>query len=545
MNLKKTLLYQTLQSHKRTLMLLAALELGQSLLLLAAAAILTCIVQNALLAGSGANALTPAPFLCLLAVLAGQQGLALPSRRLQHSLSQQARLKMRQRLHESSLGKPSPHLTALALEACDALDSYFTQVLPELLQLIIVLPVMFCAALALDTWTALLYIITVPIAPFLLYLIGQLTKKRSQQQWQKLTELTKGFRELLLGMISLKLAGRSKAQSQHLAQLTEGFAAASLQVLQLAFASSFMLELITTLSIALAAVSIGLRLLAGQLSFPPAFFLLLITPLFYQPLRQSGACFHALLTARTAEQELASCLTEAPPATGTHSQLQIPPAVRAENICYTYPGHSRPVLRNLSLTCPAGKATALTGPSGCGKSTLLKLLAVLDFPRQGGLWLNEADLTRLAPQSLARLISYLPQEPYIFAGTVAENVSLFQEVPPARIETALRLASLENWRQGLPQGLNTRLGAGGLNLSHGERKRLGLARIILQNRPIALLDEPTAGLDEATEQAVLKALRAFSHQRTLIIASHRPALLDWADKIIELEPAPDMKHQPV
>jgi ATP-binding cassette subfamily C protein CydD/ATP-binding cassette subfamily C protein CydCD len=187
------------------------------------------------------------------------------------------------------------------------------------------------------------------------------------------------------------------------------------------------------------------------------------------------------------------------------------------------------------LKVPAGSRLLLTGPSGCGKSTLLKAAAGLMLPREGSLCLSDIDLHKLAPVSRQKIISYLPQEPHIFAATLADNLSLFQEVPTERMRQALRLASLEKWFDKLPAGLDTPLGAGGLSLSHGERKRLGLARIILQNRPLVLLDEPTNGLDQDAERAVLKALTAFSWQRTVIVVSHRPALREWAERIIDWE----------
>ena len=317
--------------------------------------------------------------------------------------------------------------------------------------------------------------------------------------------------------------------------MSRDFSAASLQVLQTAFISSFALELITTLSIAIVAVSIGFRLLGGGLEFEPAFFLLLITPLYYQPLRQAGASFHAAMEARTAEKKLEKYLADLPELAGHKGQLQIPPALRISHLSLGYEGRQQPVFKGLSLAIPAGCQALLTGPSGCGKSTLLKAMAGLSLPLTGEVLLNDSDVLKLDPVSRQKIISYLPQEPKIFSGTLAENLALFQDVPKERMMQALRLASLESWHKSLPEGLATRLGAEGISLSQGERKRLGLARLILQNRPLVLLDEPTNGLDSQTEAAVIRALEAFSHRRTLLIVSHRPALRDWAEKIFNWE----------
>ena len=529
-----------IKAYSKHLAVLCLLEGVNSLLLLAAAALLTEIIRL-VLKEEVSGILPDGLFFMLFGIFALRQVLRYASHYIEQEISNDFQARCRQKIHAEALCKGTSnaqpaHLSTLAVEMCQALDEYFTVVLPECVQIILVLPIMLFAALALDPWTALLYAITLPLAPFLLYLIGHLTKERNEQQWQKLQELSQGFQELLSGMISLKLAKQSRAQAHYLTRLSQGFTETSLKVLQLAFASSFMLELLTTLAIAIVAVSIGLRLLNGMLDFPTAFFLLLITPLFYQPVRQGGACFHALIKAKTAEQQLKDFLKEKPAATGTHSQLQIPPAIFVKNLSFTYSGYSRPVLKNLTLAFPAGQATALTGPSGCGKSTLLQIMAGFYLPSNetGGIYLETADIHKLDMASRNKLISYLPQEPYIFSATVSENVSLFQEVPPARIEQALRLASLEKWFQRLPHGLETKIGAGGLPLSHGEQKCLGLARIILQNRPVVLLDEPTAGLDEETEKSVLKALDAFCWQRTLVIVTHRPAVLNWTKQVVRM-----------
>ena len=178
----------------------------------------------------------------------------------------------------------------------------------------------------------------------------------------------------------------------------------------------------------------------------------------------------------------------------------------------------------------------ITGSSGCGKSTLLKLLAGLYRPDSGTISLNGQLLATMAPASRQKLIAYVPQEPHIFATSLRNNVCLFQSVPDERIRQALRLASLEEWYHALPQGLDTPLGPGGLPLSEGQRKRLGLARALLQNRPVTLLDEPTAGMNEELENQVLRAITAFARHRTVVLVSHRPAVKAIADTIIELQP---------
>ena len=539
MDMKKNLLYQTCTEHKGTLGQLLALEIACGLLMLAAGFLLTTLMQSTrLLALGEESSFEAAPaLLVLLFVLSLRSLLRLGKSHLLDRLSHHCRLGCRREIHLALLSPatPSAEAATAALEAAAGLDRYFTVVLPTLLNLAVTIPLLLAAALALDLITAGIFLLTLPIAPFLLYLIGQVTKERTARQWQELSRLASAFSETLAGLVSLKIFHREDAQQEEICRLSEGFATASLKVLQTAFISSFALELITTLSIALAAVSIGFRLLGGSLAFETSFFLLLIIPLYYQPLRQGGICFHAAMEARGAEEKIRALLQEQPAQEGRKGQLQVPPALTAENLTLGYEGKLQPVFRGLDLKVPAGSRLLLTGPSGCGKSTLLKAAAGLMLPREGSLCLSDIDLHKLAPVSRQKIISYLPQEPHIFAATLADNLSLFQEVPTERMRQALRLASLEKWFDKLPAGLDTPLGAGGLSLSHGERKRLGLARIILQNRPLVLLDEPTNGLDQDAERAVLKALTAFSWQRTVIVVSHRPALRDWAERIIDWE----------
>ena len=536
--MKNNLLYQTCHKHKNITFRLFALEAVGSLLLLGASGTLAHLMESARQLSLGTGNLEAAPALLVLLFVLCLRSLARwQQKKYLNALSHHCRMDCRQKLHESlfSPAENRQEISATALETTEALDRYFSAVLPNILSILILMPIMLASALALDYVTAGLFLLTMPIAPFLLYLIGTVTRERTARQWQELLRLTSEFRELLSGMISIKLFRQGEGQKSRLARLSRDFSAASLQVLQTAFISSFALELITTLSIAIVAVSIGFRLLGGGLEFEPAFFLLLITPLYYQPLRQAGASFHAAMEARTAEKKLEKYLAEPPELAGHKGQLQIPPALRISHLSLGYEGRQQPVFQGLSLAIPAGCKALLTGPSGCGKSTLLKAIAGLSLPLTGEVLLNDSDVLKLAPVSRQKIISYLPQEPKIFSGTLAENLALFQDVPKERMVQALRLASLENWHKSLPEGLATRLGAEGISLSQGERKRLGLARLILQNRPLVLLDEPTNGLDSQTETDVLRALEAFSHRRTMLIVSHRPALRDWAEKIFNWE----------
>lgn len=536
-------------SREKTCALLA-LAFVRALALLAGAALTAHWLDGVFLRAAQLSDTAPV-LLVLFFVLTAAVLVEREEKRRFHQLSADLRLSVRRALHARLL---TPHergetsVLTLALEAVDALDLWCTRVLPLLLSLVSVLPVLLLAACLRDPITAGLMLFTVPIAPFLLYLIGRVTKEASQQEWQRAEELSRAFSELLRTLPTLKLFGQASAQRSDVRRVSDAFSRAALHVLQLAFVSAFALELITTLSIAIIAVSIGLRLLYGQLTFETAFFLLLITPEFFQPLRQAGAAFHSAMTAAASEDLLRGVLGEDAPfrapsadhpaAASTKGATSCPPptapAVAVAALSYTYPAHPLPALAGRSLSLAPGTLTVITGPSGCGKSTLLRVLAGLAVPYGGSVRFAGRELSSLSARERTRLISYVPQEPQIYGGTLAENITLFATVDAARLTDARRAAALaEGWD--VPWTADQRLGDGGSGLSEGQRKRLGIARAFYQNRPLVLLDEPTAALDEETAERVRSALRSFAAGRTVLIATHDEALCALADQEIHWE----------
>ena len=543
MKKKKSILLSAIRTQRHSVLMRAAIELLHGGLVVAAAWEAAVIVNTVFMEHSG---LTEAAsdllmlFLCVLSMAL----LRLPKSRIEAQLSHHVRLSARTALHEAMLlhGRSSSGALTLTLERVDALDPFFHTVLPTMIAGAVLIPLILIVTAFADPLSALLFLVTLPIAPFLLFLIGKATRRASERQWDKMQSLTNGFGELVRAAMTLKIFRRIDAEGAHLAHMSHSFAEASLSVLRLAFVSAFALELITTLSIALIAVSIGLRLLEGMMSFQPAFFVLILAPLFYQPLREGGIAFHAAMDAKTAEAALTPYLDLPSPTDGARSQILSPPAVRTEKLSYRYPLTEEEVLTDLHLSFPAGKATVLAGASGIGKSTLLLLLAGQIAPSEGKIVLsdgagegNSFDLAQLSEKTRTHLITYVPQEPHIFTTSLAENVSLWlEDATDEAVTAALEAAALGDFLHALPEGLRTPLGAGGHPLSAGERHRLGLARAFFQNRPIVLLDEITAGLDGDTEALVIDALTRFAHHRTLILTSHRPALIAWADRVITL-----------
>ena len=543
MKKRKSILFQMLHSQRRSLSIRVAVELlhgGLTIL----AAWNTAAIVNTVFLGHGGLAETASELLMLFLCIFAMALLRLPKSRIEAQLSDDLRLYCRRALHREMLahGQSGAGVLTLTLERVDALDPWFRTLLPTMIAGVVIIPLVLLVTAVVDPLSALLFLVTLPIAPFLLYLIGKATRRASERQWDEMRALTDGFGDLVRAAATLKIFRRVDAEGHHLAQMSHSFSEASLAVLRLAFVSSFALELITTLSIALIAVSIGLRLMDGGMTFQAAFFVLILAPQFYQPLREGGIAFHAAMDAATAEKALATYLDAPPSITGTHDQILSPPSVRTEALTYRYPLTDEAVLTDLTLSFPAGKSTVIAGDSGSGKSTLLLLLAGQLSPSEGRIMLADGagtehsyDLARLTEETRNALITYVPQEPHIFGASLAENVTLWtRDAADAEITAALEAAALGDFLRALPEGLHTRLGMGGHPLSAGERHRLGLARALFQDRPIVLLDEVTAGLDEETELCVIDALTAFSHHRTMILTAHRPALIAWADQVVTL-----------
>lgn len=548
MNMKQTFLYSALHRDARARRRLILTELLHALAVLGACGAASLAIDQVFL-GKGSLSTTAPVLLVLFVMLGALHFIGLWQSRLQQSLSGAVRKDVREKLHARLLSKEGQtdqrftrELLPLALESTDALDAWYTKVLPVVLGIAITMPCLLLAAFLVDPMTGLLMLVTVPIAPFLLYLIGRVTREASEAQWRAMNRFSAGLAEILRALPTLKLFARERAERQRVRGLSEGFAGAALRVLQLSFVSAFALELITTLAIAIIAVSIGLRLLYGQLTFSAAFFVLLLTPEFYQPLRLSGTAFHSGMTAHTAESSLLKASSVAPATRGVSvvgaiapkgvqvAQASLSPsatrgAIAVRDLSFRYPGSPLPLLSGIQFTVPKGSLTVLAGPSGCGKTTLLRLLAGLLTPESG-------QITR------ADALSYVPQEPHLYNATLFENITLFQQgYDEASVRKALKALCLSEWAEALPQGLMTPLGEGGQSLSQGQRKRLGLARALVQDRPLILLDEPTAALDErtaATIREVLLSLKA-SGRHTLFVISHDERLQAAADTVLDLD----------
>ncbi|GHF42808.1 ABC transporter [Streptomyces mashuensis] len=441
------------------------------------------------------------------------------------------------RLGPAGHGRATGELTTLATRGVDALDGYFARYLPQL-GLAVVVPVAVLARIVSADWvSALVIVLTLPLVPLFMVLIGWATQSRTDRQWALLARLSGHFLDVVAGLPTLKVFGRAKAQAESIRAITADYRRATLRTLRLAFLSSFALELLSTLSVALVAVGIGMRLVHGELGLYTGLMVLVLAPEAYLPLRQVGAQYHAAAEGLSAADEVFALLETAPAGPqGTHPAPDARgAALRLEDVVVRHPGRTAPSLGPVTLEVRPGETVALTGPSGAGKSTLLHVLLGLERPADGRVLVGGTDLASLSPDSWRNQVAWVPQRPHLFAGTVADNVRLARPgATDAEVREALHAAGALAFVSMLPQGTDTRLGEDGAGLSAGQRQRLALARAFLADRPVLLLDEPTASLDGETEAEITEAVRRLAVGRTVLLVVHRPALLAVADRVVAI-----------
>jgi thiol reductant ABC exporter CydD subunit len=359
-------------------------------------------------------------------------------------------------------------------------------------------------------------------------------------QFRVLERLAGHFLDVVAGLGTLKVFGRAKAQATAIGEITERYRRAAISTLRITFLSSLILELVATISVALVAVEIGLRLMNGHLGLRTALFALILAPEAYLPLRQLGANYHASAEGMAAAEQVFAVLEAPEPAQGTRTDFPDPALtdIAVEGLRVSYPDRSEPALDGVSLTVGEGEVLALVGPSGCGKSTLLSVLLGLVTPELGSVRVGDVDLAEIDLDTWRARLAWVPQRPHLFKASIAQNVRLGRSgASTDEVWAAIESSGLADAVRERPDGLDTVLGDRGAGLSAGERQRVALARAFLRDTPLLLLDEPTANLDGETEREVVETIRRLAKGRTVILVAHRPALISMADRVLSLAPA--------
>ena len=516
------------------------LSSGTAILVVAQAFCLGDVVSQVFLGGATLDAMMPVIVTLALIVF----GRALLSS-FGETLAQRAATRTSAQLREALLahvvrlgpvwlsGERRGQVATLATRGVDSVEPYVARYIPQLVIAAVVPLTVGVAILTQDLLAAVIVAVTVPLIPVFMILIGRYTQSATAKQWSTLGVLSGHFLDVVAGLPTLKAFGRERVQATRMAEIDKQYRTTTLGVLRIAFLSSLVLELVATLAVAVVAVSIGLRLVNGEIDLRTGLVVLILAPEVYLPIRAVGAQFHAAADGIDAAEQVFEMLAIEPAITGTRTDVPVGEIV-IDHVTVTYPGTDVVALAPISLTLVPGRVTAVVGPSGVGKSTLLAVLQGFLAPTSGTVRIDGVDLATLAPEAWRTHLAVVAQDPVLVGPTVADDVRLrYPEATDAEVDAALRGAGLDP--SSLPDGAATRVGDLASDVSAGQRRRVALARVLLLPSALVLLDEPPAGLDDATEADVIVAVRLLAERgAAVVVVAHRPSLVAGADEIVGL-----------
>jgi thiol reductant ABC exporter CydD subunit len=532
------------RSARPLLTLDTGLGTGAAVAVLVQASMLALIVARAF-NGDPLDALRPYFGLLLTAFLARGAcawGMEVAGRRAAWTVLSELRLALiEKRLsgQPTSLdGTDGAEVAAASVQGIEALEGYFARYLPQVV-LASTVPVLVLAWVAIvDLESALIMLLTLPLVPVFMVLIGRYTERRTEERWLALRHLSTHFLDVVRGLPTLRAFGRAHDQLATVGEVSERYRVTTMETLRVSFLSGSVLELAATLGVALVAVTAGVRLADGGLQLQAGLTVLVLAPELYLPFRRLGAEFHASADGIAVAERMFALLDAPTSACPGGARLAPSPArvpVRLEQVSFSYPSRPQPVLDRLDLELAPGETVALVGESGAGKSTVAGLLVGLLEPTSGRISVGGVDLGACQPEAWRRFVGWVPQQPTMFRGSVAENIRLGDPAPSdPQVRDAAALAGADELIRALPDGYQTLIGDGERPLSPGERRRIGLARAFLRDAPLVILDEPTADLDPRSVAGVSSAVRRLQQGRTMLLIAHRPEVVVHADRVVRL-----------
>lgn len=526
------------------LRLAVALGLVGSLLLIIQAWLLARVVDAVLFSDAGLTQVGPWLW-AMLGLFPLRAGVAWGSEQAAFRGAVGLKLHLRSTLYQKAqeagpvrLGSErSGELANSLTDGIEALEAYYARYLPAV-ALTAGVPLSILVFLWPADWiSGIILVVTAPLIPFFMILIGKGAEALNQRQWRRLARLSGHFLDVIQGLTTLKLFNASRREVETVARMSEDYRQTTMSVLRVAFLSSVTLEFFATVSVAVVAVSIGFRLLWGQMDFVHGFFVLLLAPEFYLPLRNLGTQYHARMAAVGAAERLMAIL-DLPGDPHVSRGVAAPSlkcsAIEIRGVSYSYPG-DRTALDGLTFEIHPGERLAVVGPSGAGKSTIVSLLLGFIRPDTGEILVGDTPLDEIDVDDWRRQLAWVPQNPHIFHGTLRENIQLGSpDATLDRIEAAARLAQADAFVDRLPLGYETLVGERGQGLSGGQIRCIALARAFLRDARLVILDEATASLDPESEQAVTKGIETLAQGRTLLIIAHRLQTVRRADRILVL-----------
>ena len=522
----------------------AALGVVMALLVLAQAVLLARVAARGFAGASLADVSIP---LCLLVGVVVARALAswgfeVAGRRAAGSVISRLRLDLvetRLRQAPTALDSvQSAEVATAAVSGVDALEATFARYVPQVVLAAVVPIAVLVLVASIDLVAAGVMLLTLPLVPVFMWLVGRETERRARERWQALALLSNHFLDVVRGLPTLRAFNRGRAQVERVAEVSEEYRRTTMGTLRIAFVSGAVLELAATLGIALVAVVVGVRLVDGRIEFEPALTILVLAPELYLPLRNLAAQFHASADGAAVAERMLD-LSEAPAVRLARGGSVPDPAVFSihfDHVSFSYPTQDAEVLRDLVLEIEPGEMVALVGASGGGKSTVVSLLLRFAEPSSGRILVGGVDLAGVDPVGWRRRLALVPQAPTLFRATIADNIRL--GAPAADddlVFAAAELAGAHAFVSALPRGYETVVGDGGRQLSAGQRRRIALARALVRDAPVLVLDEPTADLDPESAQRVVDAIERVRVGRTVLLVAHRPELAARADRIVRLE----------
>ncbi|MGF6354925.1 ATP-binding cassette subfamily C protein CydD [Paenibacillus sp. 4624] len=557
---KSILIQQQMSSLRKSRLLLMAFSLALGAAIISQAVFMAESVQRIFVEKATLSSIMPLLGL-LLTVMALRTLLTYGNGKVGLHMAARAKTNMRAKVLQnliqasmfSALQGQTGGKVSVALDAVDEADSYFSQYMPRMMEASIIPIVILVVAFTLHANTGWILLCTAPFIPLFMILVGLQTKNKSEEKYAQLAEFSGTFLDSLQGLVTLKIFGRVNRQQQEIERSSLGYRDSTMSILKIAFTNTFMLEAIVMLSIGIVALELAIQLLVYKsMTFHTAFLLLLLVPEFYSLLKNTGTAFHSGRTSMGAIRKVEQLIGESeqrsensqpkkdeensshhqflPRSSSTKSDM--PSFIELKNVRFHYaPGSF--ALETGHVSIKPGERLAIVGPSGSGKTTLLSLISGLLHPTSGEVCINGRPLVQINEDDWFKQISYITQHPYIFAGTLAENITIGsgRDEPRAEIEKAAERAGLTSLIAQLDKGLDTPVGEGGRGLSGGEKQRLALARAFLKKPALILFDEPTVGLDLRTEQILQRSIAALSQQATIITVAHRLYTIQQADQI--------------
>ncbi|GEB71381.1 ATP-binding cassette, subfamily C, bacterial CydD [Pseudoalteromonas carrageenovora] len=423
-------------------------------------------------------------------------------------------------------------------DGVEALHDYYAKYLPGVAYSALIPIAILVVIFPTDYKAGLIFLLTAPLIPFFMILVGSKAEDLNQKRWKQLAVLGNYFFDRIQGLTQLKLFNATRTELKHIAKISDDFRHATLDVLKIAFLSSFALEFLATISVALVAVIIGFRLFFGTLDFATGFVVLLLAPEFYLPLRQLGSHYHARLQGISAAADMVTILNAPLPEQSQQNNAHVSEPINTisiNNLNFTYP-NSNEGIKNINLALPNKGLVALVGASGSGKSTLFD--CILGFHPQvvGQISINDKPLDATNINTLQNKIAWIPQTPTLFYQSISDNIKIAKpDASQLELEQAAHQAGALDFINTLPNGFITLIGEQGEGLSGGQKQRIALARAFLKQAPILVLDEPTAHLDSQTEQLIQRAINDYAKTHLVLVIAHRLNTVKNANNIIVMQ----------